>query len=264
VIEAIDAAETVDPATGLRQRHAHVPATPLLCATRQRHHRAERRQIAGRMVERLCWQRLGAVDAGGLTALPGNAADGLHQAVEPAPVAPRSLATVGAERDAEDTGPQFGESLWREAAACDRTGAITLNEHIRLADERRQPIPAFRPAEIDERRALAPAAVDDERRHVGQMRSGDPHHLRTMLGQVSAANRPGDDASEVEHAHVRERAVARPEPLRRSIADALDLEQWKPGDRLSLGVRLPFRRAPEHPGTKPGRSERVFDLLAAP
>src|SRR5690606_4997539 len=45
---------------------------------------------------------------------------------------------------------------------------------------------------------------------------------------------------------------------------ALDLEQWKPGDRLSLGVRLPFRRAPEHPGTKPGRSERVFDLLAAP
>src|SRR6202034_4810246 len=61
-----DAAEVPQPAPGLRQRHADMPAAALARLTRPRHHRAERHQVAAGVIEHLRRQFLRPVDAGGL------------------------------------------------------------------------------------------------------------------------------------------------------------------------------------------------------
>src|SRR5262245_45324717 len=47
------AAEAANPVTGLRERDPHVPAAAVANTPRERAHRSERHQVAGRVVERL-------------------------------------------------------------------------------------------------------------------------------------------------------------------------------------------------------------------
>src|SRR3984893_19299200 len=61
-----DAAEVPQPASGLRQRYAYMPASAFARLARLCYHRAERHQIAGGMIEHLRRQFLWPVDAGGL------------------------------------------------------------------------------------------------------------------------------------------------------------------------------------------------------
>ncbi len=62
---ALDAPELLEPARRPGQGDAHVPAATLGHAAAQRDHGGERHEIAGRVVERLAGQRLGALDTGG-------------------------------------------------------------------------------------------------------------------------------------------------------------------------------------------------------
>src|SRR6185437_1965390 len=79
-----NAAEIPEPAAGLRQRDADMPASPLALLSRQSHHGAERHQIAGGMVEHLRRQFLRALDAGGETLGMVETGRGLHQRIEAA------------------------------------------------------------------------------------------------------------------------------------------------------------------------------------
>src|SRR5260370_13716930 len=66
-LEAIgDAAEIPQPSPGLRQRYADMPAAALARLARPRHHRAERHQIAGGVIEHLRRPFLRPTDAGSL------------------------------------------------------------------------------------------------------------------------------------------------------------------------------------------------------
>ena len=87
----LESPEARQPAPGLRQRHAHVPRAAFAGLAHQRHHRPERHQVAGGVIERLAGQLLGTLDAGGFGLGMVEPARRLHQRVEPAPCRPRDL-----------------------------------------------------------------------------------------------------------------------------------------------------------------------------
>ena len=96
------------PAPGLRQRDPHQPAPAFLRAPGQRHHRAERHQVAGQVVDRRDRIELRTRRRAGeqLALAAGDAADRLHHGVEAAARGPRPDVAEGAQRDVDDAGPR--------------------------------------------------------------------------------------------------------------------------------------------------------------
>src|SRR4051794_9923381 len=112
-----------------------MPASALLRAARQRGHRAEGHEVAGRMINRLTWQGLWlrASRRFGLGVI--DAVCVLHQRVEAAPVRPRAFVTVGAERHVDDARAQLRELLRSEAVLLHGTGPVALHEDVGVARE---------------------------------------------------------------------------------------------------------------------------------
>ena len=153
------------PAT--RARATSRPRAP--CA--QRHHRPERHQVAGGVVERLRGQLLGTVDAGRLGLRVVEAARRLHQRVEAAPSGPRARVAVGRERHGDDAGP-----------------------HLRAAPRARSRAPPARPAGSPARtrapRAAGRPAARAPRRPAGRARPRacrDRCRCRARRGPADAA-----------------------------------------------------------------------------
>ena len=61
-VSATDTAERIDPTTGLHQRDANEIAAALPRAPRERDERAERRQVAGRVIDDLRGEVLRAIE----------------------------------------------------------------------------------------------------------------------------------------------------------------------------------------------------------
>ena len=59
-----------------------------------------------------------------------DAADGLHQRVEAAPLPPGADVAEGAQREAHDARPHFGKLLDAEAAGGERAGSVALGEDV--------------------------------------------------------------------------------------------------------------------------------------
>ena len=95
---------------------------------------------------------------------------------------------------------------------------------------------AARVAQIDEGRELAAPVVDHQRHHLRQVRGGDQQHVGAMRRERAPAHRSRDHAREVEHAHARQRPVARRQRLRRRIADLLDREYRQRARRRGPGA----------------------------
>ena len=85
------------------------------------------------------------------------------------------------------------------------------------------------------RGALAAPGIDDQRGDEGQVGRADPQDFGAVGGQRPAADRPGDDAGEVEYADPAERARRGQQFIDRGAADALDRDQGLPGERGALG-----------------------------
>src|SRR5262245_18677716 len=93
-----------EPAPGLGERHPHKPAAALARAARERHHRAERHQIAGEVVDRRYRIELRPRRGTGeqLALAAGDTADRLYHRVEAATRGPRPDVAEGAQRDKHD------------------------------------------------------------------------------------------------------------------------------------------------------------------
>ena len=102
-------AETDEPAAGLRQRNAYEPAAAFASAARQCHHGAKRHQIAGQVVDRRDRVELRArLGAGEQLALScRDAADRLHDGIEPAAGSPGPDMAEGAHRDVHQAGAEL-------------------------------------------------------------------------------------------------------------------------------------------------------------
>ena len=81
-----------------------MPATALARLARLRHHRAERHQVAGGVIEHLRRQFLRPVDAGGLPFGMVETGRGLHQRIETAAFRPRPGMAIGRQRHVDDAG----------------------------------------------------------------------------------------------------------------------------------------------------------------
>ena len=77
-------------------------------------------------------------------------------------------------------------------------------------------------------------------------------HLGAMRGQGAAANRPGNHLGQIQDPHTGQRPLGIfGQPLWWRLADLDQLEHRQPGNRLGLGVRLPFLRRADQRYTKP-------------
>src|SRR5262249_26773855 len=146
-----------EPAPGLRERDPHEPAAALARAPGERHHRAERHQIAGQVIDRRHRVELRARLLAGeeLALTVCDAADRLHDRVEATAGGPGADVAERAQRDEDDPGPELGELLGRESAGPESPGPVALREHVGLADEPPQRVDVPRLAQVEVRGELA-------------------------------------------------------------------------------------------------------------
>ena len=135
----------------------------------------------------------------------------------------------------------------------------------RRAAPRAQGVAAGVGAQVGKGRQLAAAGVGD-RIDVGQVRRVHQHHVGAVGGQRAAADRAGEDARQVEHAHAGERPAvcgsarqraAGASPMR-SIATS-----GCGGDRSALRVRVPFVEAAQRGDDEAGLAWRPVRSRAA-
>ena len=104
-------AKVAQPSRCLRQRHLDVPASAFPRLPDTRHDRSERHEVTGGMIESLRRQLLRSCRAEGLRFRDVEAACGLHQRIEAAPIGPWALMPVGAQRGVDDAGLKPGRVL---------------------------------------------------------------------------------------------------------------------------------------------------------
>jgi hypothetical protein len=171
---------------------------------------------------------------------------------------------VGAERYVHDPRPHPRHILRGEAERGDGTGPIALHENVCVANEPGKRLARGRLAQIEMRRQLAAAGVDDERFHPRQMRRGDQQDIGAVHGEGAPAHRAGDDARQIEHLDAAKRAFGNREGLRRGIADLLDRQKRKLGDGVTLRMLIPLGERPAHRDHESGIGGRLLQRLGAP
>ncbi len=100
--------------------------------------------------------------------------------------------------------------------------------------------PALLALQLDEGCELAAAGVDGEPLKRRQLGTGDQHHVGAVRGERASGDGGRDHPRQVEHAHARQRTVALRPRLWRGLADLLDGQHRKRGERLRLRRRRPF------------------------
>ena len=225
-----------------------MPAAALARLPRFGHHRAERHQVAARVVERLRRQFLRPFDASGCALGVVEAGRGLHQRVETAPPRPWAGMAIGRQRDIDDTGSKFSPPLPARSRALRSPGAITLHEDVGL----RQQIAQLCPPLLAARSSMK---VESLPRPVSMSSRGSPADAgpstRSTSAPCAASVRPadgtGDHAREVEHADAGERTLARGPGFGRRLADlARSRAAAAAPTACPCGVRRPFVRRAHH------------------
>ena len=85
-----------------------------------------------------------------------------------------------------------------------------------------------------------------------------------MLGEGAPVRGPGEDSSEVEHAHTVERASGAAHRLGRGLPDPLDLDARERTDGSTLRVLGPLVARAHHRAAGPRLCERVLERLRLP
>ena len=160
---------------------------------------------------------------------------------------------------AESSPPPPGRSRarrWRPAGSparkCRRPGTVP-----------RALAPA-RLAQIDKGRQFSAAGVDDERPQRRQVRCADQQHVGAMHRERAAAHRTGNDAGQVQDSDSGQRPLCRGQRFGRRIADLLDAQQRKRGDRAALRMPIPLGEGAARGSDEPGVGGRSFERLAFP
>ena len=187
-----------DPHRSARERYANVPAAAFRRASRERAHHAERAEIAGGVVVDRGGNQRWMLIAGVLVRHAGN---GLRELFPSGPTGKRTLVSIAVNRDHDDTGPHLRHFLRRETAPRERTGTISLREHVRIADQRAQAVDVRLAIEIEVARTLAGVGVDDERLDRRQLGTSHVQHLGAVLRQSARAGRSREHAREIQNAH---------------------------------------------------------------
>src|ERR1700743_1717214 len=106
-----------------------MPAAAFARLTRPRHHRAERHQVAGGMIERLRRQFLRTVDPGHLSFGMVETGCGLHQRVEAATLRPWPCTAIGRQRNIDDARTDPCGVLGGESEPCERMRTVALRKN---------------------------------------------------------------------------------------------------------------------------------------
>ena len=260
VFGSIDQAVLADEMAGAGKRSAHEPAPAFARAASERHHRAEREQIARDIVLRRDRQERGLF----LVRLVSEAVRGLNDGVVAAPMPPWTFVAPGAQRYIHDAGPHFGERFRREAVACQRAGPIRLRENVARSHELTHQLRFARIAQIDVRLELADARVEVGVAKIGEIFTRHAKDVGAMLGERARARGARENACEIEHADAGERTLARRQRLGRGIANLDDLEERQIRDRVHLGQRTPFFFAAHEASAPAALEQRVLQFESVP
>jgi hypothetical protein len=173
---------------------------------------------------------------------------------------------IGAQADIDDTRPHGRYLPGAEAPGRQAIGAIALHHHVRIAQQRGQRIAPLGTVQVDVSRQLAPAGVGD-RLDVGQRRRVHQHHVGAIGGQRAPANRPGENAGEIEHTQPLQRPGVggqRRQGQRRRITDALDAHQGQRRDGARLRMQVPLFEAARGRDHQSGPRRGVLEFLRPP
>lgn len=259
-----DPPERAEPQSGSRERGPNPPTTTLGGAPDKGRDDPEGEQLAGRVIERLQRQRPRRRFARGFCLGVIEAARGLYKAVETAAPRPRAVEAVCGKARADDARPDAGDVRLREAAPAKRARSIGLQKHVSLADQLFEVLGCRRFAQIEERRQLAAAGVDDERRHLRQVRRVDQQHIGAVAGECPSGDRPGDDAREIEYSDAGERRARRLEWFGWRLAEAFDRHQRLGCQRLCFAAPVPFGKRPEPGNRETGFGCRAVEFFGPP
>ena len=114
------------------------------------------------------------------------------------------------------------------------------------------------------RRQLAVPGVEFLIAKIWQMRRGDLQHVRAVFRQRASAGRPGQHARQIQHAHARQRTLARGQLLWRCVADPYDLQQRQGGDGGRLRMLCPFGVRAHHAAGTFGGDDRLLEIGGVP
>ncbi len=127
---------------GSCQRQPRTKTARVVQSGDQPTYRNRRKQIAGRVVERLNWKRDWGVRALPFLARSCNPGAELDKTVEAAPLPPRATVTIGVERNVDQAWPDFLAPIGVKTKPFERVGAVAVDENVRSleqADERLPP-----------------------------------------------------------------------------------------------------------------------------
>src|SRR5207247_9130220 len=113
-----------------------------------RDHRAEGREVSGRVVERLRREGLLPLHPRRDTAFMRDAAHRLNDAVESSPLPPGPDVAIGAHRDVDEARPDLRQRLGGKPARREGAGTIRLADDVRLPHEGPQPLDVIRAAKV--------------------------------------------------------------------------------------------------------------------
>ncbi|MDT7772326.1 MAG: hypothetical protein QOC67_1250 [Pseudonocardiales bacterium] len=157
------------------------------------------------MVEQLTRQcpRPGVRAHRGRVAVPGlprrDADRRLHDAVETAPVAPRSLAAPGRHRHHDQPRVPLGERGAGQPEPGKRTGPVAVDQHIGAGQQLVQPRGAVRGGRVQQCAALADQPVVAVDRQLGAVRVVQPQDVGAECGEVAGGHRAGNHPGQVQH-----------------------------------------------------------------
>src|SRR5439155_4488802 len=170
----------------------------------------------------------------------------------------------GTERNVDQSRPDRGQLLWRQAAVGQGARTISLREDICLAHQPAQDIDIARRAQIEVGRKLAVPGIQFLVPEARQMRAGDPQDVSTMFGERAGTGRSSEDAGKVEDADARERPIAGWKGFGVAVADTYDLHERQRCHRSTLRMPRPFRLCSRHaPGALRG-NDRLLEIGGVP
>ncbi len=244
------------PHARLRERDAHVPGPAFGRAPAQGLQRAQRREVARRVVV------LGGGGEPRRFASPldgGDARHGLRELLPARALAPGAAVPVTILRDVDDARPEPRELLGPEAAPLERPLPEALREDVGVLHELAQRLGLPGIAQIQMDLALAVAGVHLEEIDRRKSRRGDVERVGAVLRQRPRTRGSGEHAREIEHADSGERPRSERQRLGRGVADPEDLHGGPRGEPAALRAGRPLLDGAHRSAAHAPCGERVLE-----
>jgi hypothetical protein len=189
----------------------------------------------------------------------------LDQTVEPTAPCPRAGPPVGVEAHIDQSGAHVVAHVVAQAEAVERTGAVSVDEHIGGPEQLEEAVPSLGHTQIEAGTTLAQGDLGGDRRLIPIGRV-DPQHLRPPSGEQPGGHRPGQHPGEVEHPEPVEGLVSQTEMGLGTVGGRrpIHVHERLVCDRPTLGMTFPVVERAHGCRCPAGGDDRGLQLLGRP